>query len=146
MKKDVFLKQQSFLSEKLRGKTVMVSGSTGLVGSAIVRYLADLNENYQAHIGIIALFRNEKKLKCVHSSLMGRDYFIPRYYAANEEMAFNDDVDYIIHAAGISGGSKMHLKDPIRIFDIGINGTRMLLDYAAGHACKGFVYSLAVAQ
>lgn len=140
MNKDLYQRQQSFLSTKLGGKTIMVSGATGLVGSAIVRYLASMNDNCQASISIIPLYRDEKKLNRVHASLVGRSDFFPRYFATDEDVSFDENVDYIIHAAGISGGSKMHLKDPVKIFDIGINGTRSLLDYAVVHGCKGFVY------
>lgn len=140
MNKNLYDSQQSFLSVRLKGKTVLVSGATGLVGSAVVRYLANLNEYFQAGIKIVALYRDEEKLRRVHSSLIDKEYIIPRYYTTGETITFNDEVDYIVHAAGISGGSKMHLKDPVKIFDIGLNGTRSLLDYAANHGCKGFVY------
>ena len=72
--------------------------------------------------------------------MKGGDYLRPRFYSANEVISFDEEVDYIIHCAGISGGSKMHLKDPLKIYDIGINGTRSLLDYASTHGCNGFVY------
>lgn len=140
MNTELYNKQREYLSEQLSGKTVMVSGATGLVGSAVVRYLIGLNDDYQSRIKIVALYRDEEKLKKVHKSLIERSDFVPRIYVTNEKITFNDEVDFIIHAAGISGGSKMHLKDPLRVFDIGIEGTRALLDYAVAHHCKGFLY------
>ena len=132
-------KQMSFLSEKLGGKTIMVSGATGLVGSAVVRYLLGLNRELSSDISIIALYKDENKYQKIYGDIQDSHLF-PRFFSTDEVVSFNDKVDYIVHCAGISGGSKMHLKDPVRVFDIGINGTRSLLDYAVSHECKGFVY------
>ena len=140
MNTDLYNEQRSFLSGKLKGKSIMVSGATGLVGSSVVRYLAGLNNDFNSDIKVVALFKDEEKLRRVHSSLIDRDYFVATRFSSDEEFKYEDNVDYIIHAAGISGGSKMHLKDPVRVFDIGINSTRTLLDYASKHECKGFVY------
>jgi len=34
----------------------------------------------------------------------------------------------------------MHLKDPEKIFTVGINGTKRMLDFAVSHNCKGFLF------
>ena len=140
MNKQLFNEQQSYLADRLRGKTIMVSGATGLVGSAIVRYLIALNEVKDACIQIIPLYRDIDKYEQVFADTKGRDDVSPAYFSADEDFAYEGQSDYIIHCAGISGGSKMHLKDPVKIFNIGIGGTRRLLDYAAAHHCEGFVY------
>lgn len=140
MNSQLLNEQQSYLADRLRGKTIMVSGATGLVGSAIVRYLITLNDVKDAGIQIIPLYRDSDKYEQVFGGTKGRDDVSPAYFSADEDFAYEGQSDYIIHCAGISGGSKMHLKDPVKIFNIGIGGTRRLLDYAASHNCKGFVY------
>ena len=140
MNQQLLNEQQSYLAERLRGKIVMVSGATGLVGSAIVRYLIALNDVKDAGIQIIPLYRDIDKYEQVFGGTKGRDDVSPAYFSADEDFAYEGQADYIIHCAGISGGSKMHLKDPVKIFNIGIGGTRRLLDYAAAHNCEGFVY------
>ena len=129
-----------FLAEKLQGKKIMVSGATGLVGAAIVRYIIQLNEQRNANIDVFPLFRSKDKFKQLFPDADNREYIKPLHFDTDDNIEFNQDVDFIIHCAGISGGSKMHLKDPVRIFDIGVNGTRKLLDYAATHKCQGFLY------
>lgn len=130
--------QRKYLASKLSGKTLMISGSTGLVGSAIVRYLVDLNDNYDAGISIVALYRDEEKKNKIYNETRNDIKF--EFYDEIEGVKGEYKIDYIVHAAGISGGSKMHLKDPVRIFTVGINGTKILLDYAVNHACQGFCY------
>lgn len=140
MNNELLKEQQSYLAKKLRGKTIMISGATGLVGSALVRYLINLNNDFCAAIQVIPLYRNLEKYNKVYGNLVSRSDLLPQYYSASDAISFDQPIDFIIHCAGISGGSKMHLKDPVKIFDTGIGGTQKLLDYAATHGCKGFVY------
>ena len=140
MNNQLLQEQQSYLAERLRGKTIMVSGATGLVGSAIVRYLMALNDGQNADIKIVPLYRDREKYDRVYDKMSGRTDLEPQLFTADADIAFDLQADYIIHCAGISGGSKMHLKDPVKIFDTGIVGTKQLLDYASTHNCEGFVY------
>lgn len=141
MNKDLYIKQQAYLSEKLKDTTIIVSGATGLIGSRIVRYLFDLNDRCNARIKIIALYRNSDKKGSVYSDTTERKDISYVLFNAEKNIEFDNGCDYIIHCAGVSGGSKMHLKDPIKLFEIGLNGTRLLLDYAVSHKCSGFVYA-----
>jgi len=141
MNSELLIKQKSYLAAKLHNKTFIVSGATGLIGSAIVRYLISLNNDFDASIKIIPLYRNQEKFNNVYAAITSRDDLIPEFFSASQTISFDHQADYIIHCAGISGGSKMHLKDPVKIFDTGIFGTQQLLEYAATHDCKGFVYA-----
>ena len=140
MNNQLLQEQQSYLAERLRGKTIMVSGATGLVGSAIVRSLMALNDGQNADIKIVPLYRDRETYDRVYDKMSGRTDLEPQLFTADADIAFDLQADYIIHCAGISGGSKMHLKDPVKIFDTGIGGTKQLLDYASTHNCEGFVY------
>lgn len=140
MNKELLLNQQKFLAEKLNGKSVLVSGATGLIGSRIVYFLTGLNDQLDAKIRIIGLYRNEEKKNSVMNTLLGRDDVQMVKHEVESALELEESVDYIIHCAGISGGSKMHLKDPLKVFDTGINGTRALLDFAVSHGSSGFLY------
>lgn len=140
MNEELKKQQMAYLAENLAGKTIMVSGSTGLVGSAVVRYLLEMNESLSSNIHIIPLYKDREKFQKIFGIKAEHNELYPRYYSANNPIDFEDQVDFIVHCAGISGGSKMHLKNPLMIYDVGINGTRTLLDYAVSHGCKGFVY------
>lgn len=128
------------LAEMLNRKTILVSGATGLIGSRIVFLLMELNEYENAGISIIALYRTEKKKNTIFRSLLQRDEILFVRCDLKDGHFDLPAADYIVHCAGYSGGTKMHLKDPVEIFDTGIMGTKHLLEYAVNCSCKGFLY------
>ena len=122
------LKQQlEFLASAMRRKSIMVTGATGLLGSSVIRLLKLLNENYNTDIRITALCRNREKLNAIFP------------YATNVQI-WNLDadmpniegkVDFVIFCSGISGGSKIHLTDPVKIYDSNVNGPKRVLDWCS---------------
>ena len=137
---EVFKKQSEFLARRFSGKTVLISGATGLIGSRLVNYIVKLNCDYGADIKIVALYRNDAKLSKLFPLLLARNDVMFVKCDIEGEIGYEQPVDYIVHCAGFSGGTKMHLKDPVKVFDINYGGTRNLLHYAVSHSCTGFLY------
>lgn len=132
--------QKKALSGALAGKTILISGSTGLVGSRIVEFLLGLNDTCGAKIRVLGLYRSEGKKNAVFSHLLTRTEVQFVRHEIGEPFLLDMPIDYVIHCAGISGGLKMHLTDPVKVFDIGLGGTREMLDFAVEHGCTGFLY------
>lgn len=132
--------QKKALSKALAGKNFLISGSTGLIGSRVIEFLADLNDTENADVKVIGLYRSEEKKNAVFSHILHRKDVQFVQYSVGNGLDFPAKTDYVIHCAGVSGGLKMHLQDPVKVFDIGIGGTRELLDFAAEHGCAGFLY------
>ncbi|WEV52729.1 NAD(P)-dependent oxidoreductase [Bifidobacterium sp. ESL0704] len=82
--------------ESLSGKSVLLTGSTGLIGSQIVRVLLKANENNALGVRLILPVRNVEKAK----SLFGlrKDCVYYRWSLGNE-LRKDFPADYIIHAA-----------------------------------------------
>ena len=53
------------LYNELQGRTVMVTGATGLLGSLTVRCLLALREKYELDLKIVAVVRNLSKAKAM---------------------------------------------------------------------------------
>ncbi len=138
MNTDVLERQLRSLAQDLSGSTILVSGATGLVGSAVVRCLLKLNDSFNAGARVLALVRDDEKAARVLGSARTDLSYVR--YGKNGVILDNSQIDYVVHAAGISGGSKLHLKNPISVFDVGIDGTKQMLEHAVAHGCRGFCY------
>ena len=115
------------LTERLRDKTFIVTGATGLIGSSIVRCLTALG------IGIrfILPVRNPDKAR----ELFGRESESVLVEALGEGglvgwfEVLTRSVDYIIHCASPTDGSFM-CRYPLETFMLPIESGRAMLDYA----------------
>ena len=135
----ILSKQLNTLAEKYSGKTILVSGATGLIGARIIALISKLHNEYDNSIKGIGLFRNESKLKKMMPSIPEGVEFV-RWDMDENQVPEIGSYDAIIHCAGISGGKKMHLKDPRRFFTTNIGSTQKLLDYNAQHSKAPFLF------
>ena len=132
-------KQLSFLADKLSGKIILVSGATGLIGARIIALISTLRNDFDADIKGIGLYRSESKLRSkMHVVPDGIEFC--RWDMDENQVPEIGPYDAIIHCAGISGGKKMHLKDPRRFFTTNIGSTQKLLDYNAQHSKAPFLF------
>lgn len=131
--------QLKFLADKLSGKTILVSGATGLIGARIIALIANMHKDYDDNINGIGLYRSESKLNKMMPVIPEGISFV--HWDMDEEQEPNiGKYDAIVHCAGISGGKKMHLKDPRRFFTTNIGSTQKLLDYNAQHGKAPFLF------
>ena len=131
--------QLNTLAEKHSGKTILVSGATGLIGSRIIALISKLHNEYDNSIKGVGLYRNESKLKKMMPSIPEGVEFV-RWDMDENQVPEIGSYDAIIHCAGISGGKKMHLKDPRRFFTTNIGSTQKLLDYNAQNCKAPFLF------
>lgn len=122
------------------GKTVLVTGATGLVGANMVRALLAINAYRNTDIRVLALARNPEKAR----KLLGEDPNLRVVIAdltGNVSEAFSDidRVDYIFHAAAVTS-SKMMVQEPVRTIRTSIDGTDNILRLAIKKHCRGMVY------
>lgn len=117
----------------------LITGATGMIGQNIVSVLTKLNDVYDANIRIIAHTRNLQKAKKVFEGYKGRadiEFLIGEV----ETLEYKNDIDYIIHTAGVTGGSKQHIEYPMRTISTALEGTNNVLDLAVDKKTKGVVF------
>lgn len=119
-----------FASEnRLNGTTVLVTGSTGLIGSQVVKALACINRKSRKNMKIIAYARNEEKVKKVFKTLLERGDVSYEIGDINESLTITEPVDYIIHGASATS-SKFFVTNPVETIQTAINGTFNVLEFA----------------
>lgn len=121
------------LGRELKDSSLLITGSTGLIGSILIHCLLALKEN----IRIVAPVRNKEKARYMFSTdeqiefvecdLISYDY---------NQLGY---VDYVIHCAAPTA-SKFFVQHPVETIDIIYSISSSLLKYSVFHKVKGFLY------
>lgn len=118
--------------DKLTGKTVLVTGSTGLIGKLIVKALCA-----KGGIRVIAMARNRAKAEACFAGCTGLSLLICDICSIP---AVEAPVDYIIHCASVTD-SKQFVQQPVTTFLTAVSGTDQILKLAVEKNCSGVVYT-----
>lgn len=121
---------------KLNNCKILVTGSTGMIGSAIIDVLLTLNEKYYLNINIYAASRNKNS---VYERFENRENLFYVNYDANEPINSNIVFDYIIHAASNSSPD-LYLKEPVETMTANIIGLKNIFDYVLDKECRRILY------
>ncbi len=109
----------------------LVTGATGLIGSALVNYLLGQNARVIAPVRNLEKarkkFGDEGKIELVECDLNTTDF------------SFAKDVDYVVHCAAPTS-SAFFVEHPVETFESIVMPTRNLLEFAKRCTVKGFVY------
>lgn len=131
--------RDKYFAQRFKSTTFLITGATGMIGQNVIRVLMHLNDCYNAEIQVIAHAQNEQKVKTIFQNEYKREDF--KTVISNiTNLEITDDVDFIIHTAGVTGGSKQHIDFPMRTISIALEGTKRVLDIALEKKSKGVVY------
>ncbi|MDO5138474.1 MAG: NAD-dependent epimerase/dehydratase family protein [Oscillospiraceae bacterium] len=126
--------------ENLRGKSVLITGVTGLVCSAVVDILLEYNHGCEGNdcIKIYAAGRSEEKTeKRFGKSGDGSYEFV--YYDACDDLAFPSDIDYIIHGASNADPAAI-MGSPVSTLKANVIGMSNLLEYGSKNSTKRLLF------
>lgn len=136
-----YISQLDLPWEKLKNKSIMISGATGLIGSMLIDIIMEKN-NAGLNCTVYALGRNRERMQsrfeyCINSSL-----FKYIEYDVNRELEFseNSTVDYILHLAS-NTHPMQYSTDPIGTITTNIIGLQNLLEFAVKHSASRFVFA-----
>ena len=125
--------------ENLYGSSILITGATGMICSAVVEVLFFLNRERSANIQIFLAGRNKDKTKkrfyCFEE---GKDYIFIQYDATSSK-TININADYIIHGASNADPGKFAI-EPVETMLSNIIGLNTLLRSATNNNTKRLLY------
>lgn len=125
--------------DKLRNKTILITGATGLIGFATIDVLLNANKLHSLDLKILGLVRNEgKAIERFKDFLNNRSL---RFVVGSVEQLpnFEEKIDYIIHAASQTA-SKGFVEQAVETINTAVNGTKNILELAKVKGTKNVVY------
>lgn len=128
--------------ENLKGKSLMLSGATGLLGSFLIDVLLEKNNTDGLNCTVYALGRNEEKAKDRFSKYVEDAHFIFIPYDVKQEFKRDDlgTVDYVLHLAS-NTHPMQYSTDPIGTITTNIIGLQNMLDFAVEHNATRFAFA-----
>lgn len=128
--------------EKLTGKSIMLSGATGLIGSFLVDVLMEKNAADALGCTVYALGRSEEKAKSRFSRHTSDPHLVFIPYDVKFPLVRDDlgTVDYILHLAS-NTHPMQYSTDPIGTITTNIIGLQNLLDFAVAHHASRFAFA-----
>lgn len=125
--------------EPLRGKSVLVTGATGLIGTAVLDLLIWLNEREGYGMRLLAASRSAEAVRERFAPYSGRDYFGATAYDALEPVRIGEGADYVVCAAGNSHPESIG-REPVETMLANLRGAYNLLEYARERQCGRFLF------
>ena len=135
MKSEVIIEDLQRMSEvhlpwrELDGKTVLITGATGMLASYVTWLLLYLHEHTGINITVIALCRNRQKAEQYFGSYLAKSYFHLLIQDVCTPIAYEGKVDYVFHLAGNASPYFIN-SDPVGIMKCNLLGTINVLEYA----------------
>ena len=124
----------------LEGKTIFITGGTGLIGSLIAKSILNYNRKAIKKINLILLCRNSKKVESIFEDYISKT---PELNIClqdiNDKLQLDGPVDYIIHTASITSSAQF-VKEPVETILTMVQGCKNILKFAYEKRVCSFVY------
>lgn len=133
--------QNSLSLAPLSGKSILLSGATGMIGKCIIDLIMQYNHTHKGEvpIRITALSRNSESAKKRLAEYWNEESFAYIACDVNQEIPECGQADYVIHAAS-NTHPMQYSQDSIGTITANVIGTKNLLDYAVAHKTARFCF------
>jgi nucleoside-diphosphate-sugar epimerase len=124
---------------KLKNKSVLITGATGLICSFLIDVLMFRNKCYNSNISLYALSRNVCFAKKRFEIYWNNSLFKYIQYDISEKINLEDKVNFIIHGAS-NAYPASYVADPVGTMKSNLWGISNLLDYTLKMKSERILY------
>lgn len=126
--------------EKLRGRTLFITGATGLIGFNLISALAYMNLKRNLPLKILALVRDEGKARERFTEILAEGAPLQFVVGDLEHIpAVSEKIDYIIHG-GSPTASRYFAEHPVETIRMNLAGATTLLEMAREKQVESFLF------
>ncbi len=115
--------------ESLDGKTVLITGATGMLASYVTWLLLYLHRNRNVNVNVLALCRTKETAEKYFGDYWGEPYFRLLIQDVCSPIDYDGDIHYIFHLAGNASPHFIN-SDPVGIMRCNLLGTINVLQLA----------------
>lgn len=121
----------------LNNKNILITGSTGLIGTNLVLALAYISKKLNIRIKMVLPVRNIQKAKELFHEYMELICLVE--YKLGDNLNCSTNINYIVHCASPTS-SKDFTQAPVDVLTANIIGTKALLEFARTYPVEKFIY------
>lgn len=125
--------------ESLHDCSILITGAGGLICSALVDFLLQLNITQEARLQVFAGMRSEEKFIHRFSHFSERDDLHFFAYDALQPISGETKFDYIVHGAS-NAHPAAYVEQPVETMLSNFSGMKNLLDYAQRKGSRRMLY------
>lgn len=128
-----YIKDNDF-DRYLKNKSILITGSKGLVGTSLIKWLLLQNEIKDTNTHIIASTRNPNDIP---EYIENKDNI--EYWEYGKELDLTQKIDYIVHAASPTG-NKYHMQHPVETFRTNVDGMEKMIELTQRNEGCALIY------
>jgi nucleoside-diphosphate-sugar epimerase len=121
--------------DKLKNKTILITGATGLIGTFLIDLLMYRNSKHDDGIIIYAVGRSREKALARFNEYFDSQFFVFVQKDLQTSFELDVSVDYIIHGAS-NTHPLAYSTEPINTILLSVLGMKSILDYASAYNVK----------